>query len=684
MKIKPKPMGAPYICNVKMAKTLLANNYIPLPAPKSEKGTRLSKWNQWKDKKPTEADILTWFKNHEGGVALLCGQLVAVDVDIDDEHLCNQVCKNIEEMLGKTIIRFGKAPRRAMFYRASDSNFKKQLFPLHDAQKVEMLANGCNCMAYGRHSETGLPYIWENGSPLDTPLDELPEITPELILSIQDYVASMRENPPEGLPKFEDGREQFLRDSVYGLACNAIEKVGLDKVNAQAIAKDAWATFKSLNDVTRPKGSNPNERYSYKDALKKAEYALGRFRKGSLEIPEEKRETNFSKYQDFFDAHLSDAKKDLISGNAFIPEGNGFMNVFNKLDYLASYADDEAELSISKLKFHLSRYISEMPSELLVEFPEWDGVDRVQQLASCLKVKNLAPEHVDELLKDWGAKMFCRVDDPKNQNRVLMLQGKQGKGKDSWLKELLEGLKHYHGELTMERDEKESLATVSDHIAMIIPEFERVTPKMLGFFKHMVTSNEATVRRPYARAASKHPMRCSFAATTNNKSILKDPTGNRRFIVFELEDIDWSYPKGESLMILAQFRWLAKSKYKASEEAEKALREYLEIHTPEDPEKLAVELFDTEMQRLYRQDGTRQIDYSQATYLLERIGKQTGMHSNTVSHVLQQNGRRKHTSSGRAYFCPDIPKKKPLVLVKSVKGMKGKNKQNSKIKGVKP
>lgn len=681
MQIKPKPVKQHNVCTVEMAQKLLANGYIPLPSPKGERGTRLKGWNQWSEKTPTSVNVREWFQSHDGGAALLCGDLIALDVDIDDADLCNRVCAQIESIVGaKTITRFGNAPRRTLFYRASRSTIKKVAFRVDNTQQVEILAKGANCMAFGIHHKTGKPYRWEGESPLDTPFDKLPTITEQHIESIGRYLHGISDVQFPGFQKVTDGREEQLTKLVFHSLKKLADRFGIESIAPEQIAMDAWAVFQSTVDLSKPKGSNPSQHYTLQDALEKARYVLGRAKNGSIQIApykgDNRKAASYSDYQAFFDYHLQNAKKDLVSGNVYIPRAEGFVDAANMLDILASHADETPALSPHKLKAHLARYSDEMKHELLVAFPQWDGVDRIKKAADCLKVRNLSPSHVEALLKDWGANVFRRIENPRNQNRVLALQGKQGIGKDYWLNEMFAGLRHYYGQLTMERDEKESLLAVSEHIVMSIGEFERVTPKALGFFKHMVTAEQADIRKPYAKRPSKHSLRCSFVATSNNKSLLQDTTGNRRFIVFELEGIDWHYPKGESLQMLAQFKHLADTGFKASTDAESALAEYLKQHTPDDPEKVALELFDTEMQRMYRLDGTRQIDYSQAAHLLERIGKQAGLHPNSISNILNRNGRRKHTSTGRVYFCPDLPKQKPLVLMNGVKGMKGKKHQN--------
>jgi hypothetical protein len=61
--------------------------------------------------------------------------------------------------------------------------------------KIEILGAGQQFVSYGIHPDTGRPYRWTNasvgGEPLRTPLDTLPEVTPEKLRDFAERAAGL-------------------------------------------------------------------------------------------------------------------------------------------------------------------------------------------------------------------------------------------------------------------------------------------------------------------------------------------------------------------------------------------------------------------------------------------------------------------------------------------------------------
>ena len=82
------------------------------------------------------------------------------------------------------------------------------------------------------------------------------------------------------------------------------------------------------------------------------------------------------------------------------------------------------------------------------------------------------------------------------------------------------------------------LATANNFIFNLDDYFAAVTSRKINEFKGLLTKNTIKVRRSYARYAEELPKICSFIASSNEAQFLHDPTGNRRFIPFEIKKID--------------------------------------------------------------------------------------------------------------------------------------------------
>lgn len=114
----------------------------------------------------------------------------AVDIDCLDEDGVAHMVDFVEQRLGKTIKRVGRAPKILLLFR-TDSPFtkvKSHVWVCENGDKhaVEILGSGQQFVAYGIHPGTKKPYKWidaQHPAVIDADLD-LPEITLEDAQSI--------------------------------------------------------------------------------------------------------------------------------------------------------------------------------------------------------------------------------------------------------------------------------------------------------------------------------------------------------------------------------------------------------------------------------------------------------------------------------------------------------------------
>lgn len=109
----------------------------------------------------------------------------AVDIDCPDEEAANHMRQFVEEKLGKTMARVGRAPKLLMLYRTEDPFTKVKSHTWLDdfggRQAVEILGSGQQFVAFGIHPVTKKPYKWiTESTPLECDIDlDLPIITLE-------------------------------------------------------------------------------------------------------------------------------------------------------------------------------------------------------------------------------------------------------------------------------------------------------------------------------------------------------------------------------------------------------------------------------------------------------------------------------------------------------------------------
>ena len=99
---------------------------------------------------------------------ILTRETPAIDIDVTDEEVAEELEELAENMLGKSAVRIGRAPKRAILFRA-DAPFPKLaaafIAPSGHSHKVEILGDGQQIVVNGIHPETHQPYRWHGGEP---------------------------------------------------------------------------------------------------------------------------------------------------------------------------------------------------------------------------------------------------------------------------------------------------------------------------------------------------------------------------------------------------------------------------------------------------------------------------------------------------------------------------------------
>jgi predicted P-loop ATPase len=122
---------------------------------------------------------------------------------------------------------------------------------------------------------------------------------------------------------------------------------------------------------------------------------------------------------------------------------------------------------------------------------------------------------------------------------LVFVNSEHGTGKTKWIRNLLPPeLQRYFAEAKMDGD-KDHLALMASRLMLFDDEFSGKSRKEHSLLKELSAKQHITIRRPYA----KRPERCLrvsvFSGSTNDESILSDPTGNRRILAFHMSAVDW-------------------------------------------------------------------------------------------------------------------------------------------------
>lgn len=182
--------------------------------------------------------------------------------------------------------------------------------------------------------------------------------------------------------------------------------------------------------------------------------------------------------------------------------------------------------------------------EYFENLPPWDGVtDHIAQLAARVHVRNntipFAP-----YFKKWLVGMVASLFDKETVNHeILVLTGRQGIYKTTWLNNLLapELRRYFYLKSNARRITRDDLLTLSEFAIVCLEELDELEPQEVSQLKALTTMKSVNERAAYAHYKEHRAHIASFCGTSNNIHFLTDPTGNRRWLPFEVENIDSPY-----------------------------------------------------------------------------------------------------------------------------------------------
>lgn len=158
---------------------------------------------------------------------------------------------------------------------------------------------------------------------------------------------------------------------------------------------------------------------------------------------------------------------------------------------------------------------------------KWDGAKRAE---TWLIRHAKAPDtrYVRAVSKAWLVSACARAFTPGCKvDHVLVLEGKQGLKKSSMLAALA-GLGGFADNIP-DVDSKDTALILGRTWILELAELESMRKSEVTQMNAFVTRTHDVFRPPYDRTTIVAPRRCVFAATTNDDTYLRDPTGARRW-----------------------------------------------------------------------------------------------------------------------------------------------------------
>ena len=223
----------------------------------------------------------------------------------------------------------------------------------------------------------------------------------------------------------------------------------------------------------------------------------------------------------------------------------------------------------------------------MAELPEWDGIDRVTELAKRISDKPLWVNGFHRWMLAMAAQWMNLGGQCANAVAPLLVSTQQGRCKSTFCSILLpdELQKFYIDkfDLTSESGCEQKLSLFG---LVNMDEFDRYSVRSMATLKNLMQLKKLNFRKSHRSYYSQLPRIASFIGTSNQKELLTDTTGSRRFICVEVkEKIDCTRPDYAQLYAQLKAELLAGERYWFTSEEEQDIQKNNKMfykHSPEE------------------------------------------------------------------------------------------------------
>ena len=175
--------------------------------------------------------------------------------------------------------------------------------------------------------------------------------------------------------------------------------------------------------------------------------------------------------------------------------------------------------------------------------PEWDGKDRVSDLARRVSSEPLWVEGFHRWMLALASQWMGSNRMHANSLAPILVSERQGCQKSTFCKSLMpSSLVRYYTDsvdLSASTQMEQKLGLFG---LINLDEFDRLPDRKMALLKNWMQMAGMNVRKAHAKHFHPLPRLASFIGTTNQKNLLSAPTGSRRFLCVEVKhDIDCTH-----------------------------------------------------------------------------------------------------------------------------------------------
>ena len=213
-------------------------------------------------------------------------------------------------------------------------------------------------------------------------------------------------------------------------------------------------------------------------------------------------------------------------------------------------------------------------TDYMTNLPEWDGTDRVTELAQRVSDKPLWVNGFHRWMLAMTAQWMNLDAQCANAVAPLLISTEQGRCKSTFCSILLpEELQRFY----IDKFDITSVSGCEQKLSLFglinMDEFDRYGIRTMATLKNLMQLKKLTFRKSHRSYYSQLPRIASFIGTSNQKELLTDTTGSRRFLCVEVkEKIDCTPPDYTQLYAQLKAELLAGERYWFTSEEEKEIQ----------------------------------------------------------------------------------------------------------------
>ena len=289
--------------------------------------------------------------------------------------------------------------------------------------------------------------------------------------------------------------------------------------------------------------------------------------------------------------------------------------------------------------------------DYLEHLPLWDGQDRVTELALRVSDNPVWINGFHRWMLGMTAQWLSMESQCANAVAPLLVSTEQGRCKSTFCSRLLpEALQGFY----IDKFDITSVSGCEQKLSLFglinMDEFDRYSERSQATLKNLMQLRKLTFRKSHRSYYSRLPRIASFIGTSNQKELLTDSTGSRRFLCVEVKKkIDCTPPDYAQLYAQLKTELLAGERFWFSAEEEKEIQENNRAFYKQSP---AQEIFFRCFRLPKDEEAGRMMTATEIFCRLQKKFPSALRNSNAsqMGKVLQAIGvQRTHTRMGNTY-----------------------------------